>query len=40
MRMNPTSVHRTKVDEDPHGFKDEIFKVVDAMGVTPRDKPD
>ena len=26
------------VDEYPHGFIDEVFKVVGAMGVTPRDK--
>ena len=26
------------MDEDPEGFIDEMFKVVDAMGVTPRMK--
>ncbi|TMX03313.1 hypothetical protein EJD97_017051 [Solanum chilense] len=30
----PSNYHGTKVDEDPQGFKEEIFKVVDAMGVT------
>ena len=36
--MNPPTFHGTKVDEDPQGFIDEVFKVVDAMGVTPREK--
>ena len=36
--MNPPTFHGTKVDEDPHGFIDEFFKVVYATGVTPRDK--
>ena len=30
--------HGTKVDEDPHSFIDEVFKVVDTIGVTPREK--
>ncbi|TMW97730.1 hypothetical protein EJD97_005070 [Solanum chilense] len=38
MTMNPPTFHGTKVDEDPQGFIYEIFNVVDAMGVTPRDK--
>ena len=38
MRMNPPTFHGTKVDEDPHGFIDQVFNVVDAMGVTPREK--
>lgn len=38
MRMNPPTFHGTKVDEDPQGFIDKVFKVVDAMGVTPREK--
>ena len=38
MRMNPPTFHGTKVDENLHGFIDEVFKVVDAMGVTPREK--
>ena len=38
MRMNLLIFHGTKVDEDPQGFICEIFKVVDAMDVTPRDK--
>ena len=28
------------MDEDPRGFIDEVFKVVDAMGVTPRERMD
>ena len=38
MRMNPPTIYGTKVEEDPQGFIDEVFKVVDAMVVTPRDK--
>ncbi|XP_004234861.1 uncharacterized protein [Solanum lycopersicum] len=38
MRMNPPNFHGTKVDEDPQSLIDEVFKVVDAMGVTPREK--
>ena len=40
MRMNPATFHSTKVDEGPHGFINEVFKVVDAMGVTPKEKAD
>ena len=36
--MNLSSFHGTKVDEYLHGFIDKVFKVVDAMGVTPREK--
>ena len=36
--MNPSTFHGTKLDEDPQGFIDEVFKVVDTMGVTPREK--
>ena len=38
IRMKPPTFHVTKVDEDPQGFIDEVFKVVDAMGVTLREK--
>ena len=38
MRMNPPTFHRTKVDEDPQSFIDEILKVVDSMNVTPRQR--
>ena len=37
MRMKPPAFQGTKVDEDLQGFIDEVFKVVDAMGVTPRE---
>ena len=36
--MNPPTFHGTKVDEYPQGFIDEVFKVVDAMGVNTREK--
>ena len=36
--MNLPTSHGTKVDEDPHGFIDEIFKVIDDMGVTLKEK--
>ena len=38
MRMNPPTFCGTKLDEYPQGFIDEVFKVVDAMGVNPREK--
>ena len=38
MRMKPTTFHGTKVDEDPQCLIDEVFNVVDAMGVTPKKK--
>ena len=34
VRMNPHTFHVTKMDEDPQGFIDEVFKGVDDMGVT------
>ena len=36
--IKPPTFHGTKVDDDKKGFIDEFFKVVDAMGVTPREK--
>ena len=36
--MNPPTFHGTKVYEDPQDFIYEVFKVVDAMDVTPREK--
>ena len=36
--MNPPTFHGIMMDVDPQGFIDEAFKVVDAMGVTPREK--
>lgn len=38
MRMNLPTFHDNKVDEDPQVFIDEVFKVADVMGVTPREK--
>ena len=38
MKMNPPTFHITNVDENPQSFIDEIFKVVDVMGVNPREK--
>ncbi|TMX03457.1 hypothetical protein EJD97_016155 [Solanum chilense] len=40
LRMNPPTFHGTMVDEDPQGLIDEFFKLVDAMGVTPRENAD
>ncbi|TMX05174.1 hypothetical protein EJD97_001880 [Solanum chilense] len=33
-RMNPPTFYGSKVKEDPQGFIDEVFKVLDAMGVS------
>ena len=38
MRMNPPTLHGTKVDEDPKSIIDEIFKVVDSICVAPRER--
>ena len=38
MRMNPPTFHGTKVDEDPQGFIDEVYKVLYSIRVTPREK--
>ena len=41
MRMNPPDFHgTTKVDEDSQILLDKVFNVVDAIGVTPRHKPE
>ncbi|XP_049394719.1 uncharacterized protein LOC125859009 [Solanum stenotomum] len=37
-RMNPPTFLGSKVDEDPKFFIDEVIKILDAMGVTPREK--
>uniref|UniRef100_M1DPX8 Gag-pol polyprotein n=1 Tax=Solanum tuberosum TaxID=4113 RepID=M1DPX8_SOLTU len=37
-RMNPPTFYGSKVDEDPQEFIDEVFKVLEAMGVSPREK--
>ena len=36
--MYPLTFHGTKVDEDPQSFIYEIFKVMDAIGVTLRER--
>ena len=38
MRINPSTFYGTKMDEDAQSFKDEIFKAVGAMGMTPRER--
>ena len=38
MRINPPTFNWTKVDEDLKRFIDEVFQVVDAIGVTSREK--
>ena len=38
MRIKPPTFHGIKVFEDPKGFIEDVFNVVDARGVTPKDK--
>ncbi|XP_027772362.1 uncharacterized protein LOC114076856 [Solanum pennellii] len=38
MRMNSPTFHGTNMNEDPQGFIYEVFKVVDAMSVTPKEQ--
>ena len=37
-RMNPPTFYRSKVDEDPQGFIDEVYKVLYAIGVSFQEK--
>ena len=37
-RMNPPNFFDFKVEEDPQGFIAEVFKVLDAMGVSSQEK--
>ncbi|WMV19305.1 hypothetical protein MTR67_012690 [Solanum verrucosum] len=37
-RMNPTKFYGSKVEENPKEFIDEVYKVLDIMGVTPIEK--
>ncbi|KAH0639227.1 hypothetical protein KY285_035813 [Solanum tuberosum] len=37
-RMNPPTFFGSKVEEDPQGFIDEVFKVLKAMGVSSQEK--
>ena len=34
IRINPPTFFGSKVEEEPQGFIDEVFKVVDVMGVS------
>ena len=36
--MNPPTFFDSKVEEDPQGFIYEVFKVLDAMGVSSQEK--
>ena len=38
VRMNPHIILGSKVGEDPQEFLDGVYKVLSAMGVTPREK--
>ena len=37
-RMNPPTFYSSKVKEDPQGFIDEVFNVLDAMVVSSQEK--
>uniref|UniRef100_M1DGG8 Gag-pol polyprotein n=1 Tax=Solanum tuberosum TaxID=4113 RepID=M1DGG8_SOLTU len=37
-RMNPPTFFGSKVEEDPQGFIDEVFEVLEAMGVSSQEK--
>src|SRR5688572_31042445 len=37
-RMNPPEYYGSKANEDPQDFIEEIFKIVDIMGVSPTEK--
>ena len=36
--MNPPNFYGFKVEKDPQGFIDEVFKVLNAMGVSYKEK--
>ena len=38
IRMNPLTFFGSKVEENLQGFIDEVFKVLDSMGVTSKEK--
>lgn len=40
IRMNPPIFYRSKVDEDPQEFVDEIYKILNIIGVEPNEKPE
>ncbi|KAK4731353.1 hypothetical protein R3W88_024341 [Solanum pinnatisectum] len=37
-RINPPEFHGSKVEEDPHRFIDEVYKILDIMGVSSKEK--
>ncbi|TMX01159.1 hypothetical protein EJD97_025037 [Solanum chilense] len=37
-KMNPPTFFGCKVEEEPQGFIHEVFKLIDAMGVTSQEK--
>ncbi|XP_049356995.1 uncharacterized protein LOC125821624 [Solanum verrucosum] len=37
-RMNPLEFHVSKVEEDPQSFIDEVYKVLDNMGMSPQER--
>ena len=38
LRMNPLKFYGSKVDEDLNGFIDEVYKVLEIMGVSSIEK--
>ncbi len=38
LRMNPPEFYGSKVEEDPRGFIDEVYKVLAIMGLTTVEK--
>ena len=36
--MNPLTFFGSKVEEDPQGFIDEVFKMVDSIGLNYQEK--
>ena len=38
--MNPPTFFGSKMEEDPQGFIDEVFKILDAMGVSYQEQAD
>ena len=38
LRMNPPEFSGSKVEEDPNGFIDEVYKSLVIMGLTSREK--
>ena len=39
-RINPLNFLGSKLGEDPQDFKDEVYKIVYSMNMTPREKVD